>query len=279
MIELKTQPLRLSQRCIFVVLQIFFLVHLHTNISFAKPAALNETKFLSFEKTAIIGHLNFPPMIYADESGESAGPVADLIRLILDTYKIYPEYKLVTLPTKRIITYLIEGKIPFSPLIQGIPALKDKVIYSDSIILTLQINIYYIGEEENIRDLSGLKGKRVIGLRGYSYGGRIRSFIDDPANKVIYYLCNTHQSGFRMLQSGRGDYLIDFQSPSEIVLKQRKIDNLHCIGLETIDVYFNISKNIPDYLKLKKQLDLALGALHEQGKLNHLIHERKCLNK
>jgi len=274
MIELKPQSLEMLKKYVsVVVLPIFYLVFFQTNISLAGPEDSPETELLSFDKTTIIGHLNFPPLIYANKSGESIGPLADLIRLILDTSKIYPEYKLVTLPTKRIIPYLIEGKIPFSPLIRGIPSLRDKVLYSDSKISTLQINVYYTGESTPIQDLDDLKEKRVIGLRGYSYGSKIKTFLDDPANKVIYFLCNTHQSGFKMLQLGRGDYFIDFQFPSDIVLKNLKIDNLHSAPLETIDVYFNISRNAPDCLNLKERLDNAFHELIKQGKIDQMMHK------
>ena len=62
------------KRYIFVALPIFCFVFLQVNISLAEPAASPETEVLSFGKTTIIGHLNFPPLIYANESGESIGP-------------------------------------------------------------------------------------------------------------------------------------------------------------------------------------------------------------
>ena len=150
--------------------------------------------------------------------------------------------------------------------------MKDKVIYSDK-ILTVQVNVYYIGETTPVKVLEDLKEQRVIGLRGYSYGNRIITFLEDPANKVIYFLCNTHESGFRMLQLGRADYFLDYKAPSDIVLKTLEIDNIHSATLETIDVYFNISKNTPDCLKLKERLDKAFHELTEQGKIDQMIHE------
>ncbi len=259
----------------FIVLTILCFVFFKIDICFADTTASSEKEFLSLDGATIIGHIDFPPIIYSNKAGESIGSLADTIRLVLDRSKFYPKYKLTTLPTKRVIEYLINGKIPFSPLIRGIPKLKDKIIYSDSKISTLRINAYCIGKTAFIKDLSDLKGKRIIGLRGYSYGSRIIKFIKDPANKIVYHLCNTHESGFRMLQRGRGDCFIDFKSPSDVVLKNLRIENLQYTPIETIDLFFNISKKTPDYLKLKESLDKAYQELLKEGSLDQMIPIRK----
>lgn len=254
---------------------ILCFVFFKIDICFADTTTSSDKEILSLDGAIIIGHIDFPPIIYSNEAGESNGPLADTIRLVLDRSKFYPKYKLTTLPTKRVIEYLINGKIPFSPLIRGIPKLKDKIIYSGSKISTLNINAYYTGKTAVIKGLSDLKGKEIIGLRGYSYGGRIIKFIKDPANKIVYHLCNTHESGFRMLQRGRGGCVIDFKSPSDVVLKNLGIENFQYTPLETIDLFFNISKKTPDYLKLKESLDKAYKELLEEGRFDQLLPTRE----
>jgi len=259
----------------FIVLTILCFVFFKIDICFADTTASSEKELLSLDGAIIIGHIDFPPVIYSNEDGESIGHLADMIRLVLDRSKFYPKYKLTTLPTKRVIEYLINGKIPFSPLIRGIPKLKDKIIYSDSKISTLKINAYFIGETGLIKTLNDLKGKRIIGLRGYSYGGRILNFIKDPSNKIMYHLCSTHESGFRMLQLGRGDCFIEFQCPAVVILNRLNIENLRHASLENIDLFFNISKKAPDYLELKESLDKAYKELLEEGRFDQLLPTRE----
>jgi len=259
----------------FIVLTILCFVFFKIDICFADTTASSGKKLLSCDGVTIIGHLEFPPLLYTDADGKSTGEMSDVMRLLLDRSGLYKKYKLATLPTKRVIEYLINGKIPFSPLIGGIPALKDKVVYSDSKITTLKINAYFIGEPGLIKTLSDLKGKRIIGLRGYSYGSRILNFIKDPSNKIVYHLCSTHESGFRMLQLGRGDCFIDFQYPSVVILKKFNIENLQQAPLENMDLFLNISKKAPDYLKIKERLDKAYKELLEEGRFDQLLPTRE----
>jgi polar amino acid transport system substrate-binding protein len=255
----------------FVVSTVLCVALLNLDICFADNTSPPEPGVLCCDGTTIIGHIDFPPLIYLGDAGESIGPIAEITRLVLERSKFYSKYKLVTLPTKRVVTYLTSGQIPFSPLIKGIPALQDKVIYLDWKVATVRVNAYYIGKAAPIRDLGDLRGKTIIGLRGYSYGPRIKKFIADPANRIEYYLCNTHESGFRMLERGRGDYFLDFRSPSDVVLKNLTIDELHRTELEVINVHFNISKQATDYMKLKESLDKAYQELLDEGKLDGMI--------
>ena len=263
----------------FIVLTVIFVVPLRMGICFGETTAPSEPGVLSYDGTTIIGHIDFPPLIYLGDAGESVGPTAEITRLVLEKSKFYPKYRLVTLPTKRVVAYLIDGQIPFSPLIKGIPALQGKVIYLDWKVATVHVNAYYIGETAPIKDLSDLREKRIIGLRGYSYGPRVKKFLADPANRIEYHLCNTHESGFRMLQHGRGDYFIDFQSPSAVVLKNLTISNLHHTELEVLHVHFNISKQAPDHMKLKESLDKAYQELLDEGRLDGMIPRSSSFEK
>lgn len=263
---------RICDFCLsFIVLTALCVTLLKTDISLGDTIAPFEPGTLSCDGTTIIGHIDFPPLIYLGDAGESVGPTAEITRLVLERSKFYPKYKLVTLPTKRVVAYLIDGQIPLSPLIRGIPALQGKVIYTDWKVATVRVNAYYIGKTAPIEDLDDLREKRIIGLRGYSYGPRIKKFIADPANRIEYHLCNTHESGFRMLERRRGDYFLDFQSPSDVVLKNLTINNLHRTELDVINVHFNISRQAPDYLKLKESLDKAYQELLDEGRLDGMI--------
>lgn len=263
----------------FIVLTVLSVVLLWMSICFGETTTPHKPGVLSCDGTTIIGHIDFPPLIYLGDSGESVGPTADITRLVLERSKFYPKYRLVTLPTKRVVTYLTNGQIPFSPLIKGIPALQGKVIYLSWEVATVRVNAYYTGETAPVKDLGDLRDKRIIGLRGYSYGPRIKKFIADPANMIEYHLCNTHESGFRMLERKRGDYFIDFQSPSDVVLKNLAIDDLHRTELEVLHVHFNISKQAPDHMKLKESLDKAYQELLDEGKLDGMINRRTSFEK
>lgn len=253
-----------------ILLAVLCVIFLKGNVFSSDTVAPAEEDVLPLDGTTIIGHIDFPPLIYPNASGESVGFIADVTRLVLERCGLFPKYKLVTLPTKRVMNYLISGQTPFTPLIKGIPILEDKVIYSDSELAAVRINAYHIGERAWIEDLNDLKGKQVIGLRGYSYGGRITQFISDPANEIVYHLCDSHESGFGMLLRKRGDCFIDYQSPSEVVFKTLKIENLQSTKLAVMHVFFNISKNTPDYLKLKEGLDRAYRELFEEGKFDQI---------
>jgi len=126
---------------------------------------------------------------------------------------------------------------------------------------TIKLNLYSL-KDVSTTQLDDLTNESVIVIRGYSYGGAI-DYINDKKHNIKVQVTNTHESALGMLASGRGDYLLAYQQPAELVLQDKPIKNLHFNNLSNLTLYFILSKKTPHAGKVLMKLDEVLLKMNE----------------
>lgn len=125
----------------------------------------------------------------------------------------------------------------------------------------VSLNLYYPAHQPAPRVPQDLAGRRLILISGYSYWKPVTDFIQDPNLHLRLYRTGTHHAALRMLELGRGDYLLDYQAPVEAASRQALASQeLYRLPLRMI-----VSRHIPGAEALRDRLDQAYDQLRSDG--------------
>lgn len=192
-----------------------------------------------------------------NERGEPDNPLHSLASALFAKANIAWHGK--NYPATRLFRYLQDGTTPFSMLVK-VPALQECCLWSKNPVATAEIRAYHLGTKAPLKTLDELAGKNIITIRGYSYGG-LRSFISDEKNRIQNNESPSHAAAFRMLASGRADYLIDYSGPATEVLASEAVPDMRSDLLLRQDVYLVLAKSYPDAVKLMQRLEKIAASL------------------
>ncbi|MBF0231683.1 MAG: transporter substrate-binding domain-containing protein, partial [Desulfamplus sp.] len=140
---------------------------------------------------------------------------------------------------------------------------------SNNKITQIDLKIYTRQETPLLKTKEELKGKKILTIRGYSYGGFIK-YLEDPTNNIELDVTDGHELAFKKLQGKRADYLLDYSAPAEKTLKSVTIPGIQNHSISLLDVFLIISKKTPDAGNLSKKLEQAFIDLKKEGQLSEL---------
>lgn len=193
-----------------------------------------------------VGCVEFPPLSYTDSNGKPAGKAMELISTILNNAGLRWEAKCY--PGARLVSSLRDGSAQVAMLIRH-PDLTDSAVYGHQPMAFLELEGYRLASQPPLGAIENTRGKSIILLRGYGYGGWI-DFFKDPANNIRVSYADSHQAAFKMLTNGHGAYLVDYRDPASLALGETTIPNLRHEMLTRLETYFLVSKKVPDADKL-----------------------------
>ena len=176
------------------------------------------------------------------------------------------DFEFVQLPVPRTYLYIKDGNIDLWPGLAGIPALQGHVIESHSKPVTITLSAWHLKNKPNINGISDLTAKTVILINGYTYGGLLYKITKPEFGMTALYAPN-HLSGLKMLQRGRGQYLLDYNEPIFNQLETYSVEDLSHTMLNVRDGAFIISKKTPKAQQLRRILDQSYKQLVSEGKI------------
>ena len=162
-------------------------------------------------------------------------------------------------PAARMFNYLRDGTAQFSMLVKA-PALQDCCLLSKAPVTSSELRVYRAANKPPIQTNADLAGKRVITIRGYSYGGLL-NFITDPRNSITNHSAIKHDVAFSMLEAGRADYLLDYAGPATEVLTAQPIAGVQFDVLSRQDVFLVLSRSYPEAQVVLSRLEAIMATL------------------
>jgi len=223
------------------------------------PLSANE----HFKKLKI-AFVEFPPIEYIDSSNKPAGTFIDITKAVLDNAGI--DFEFVQLPISRTYLYIKDGNIDLWPGLTGIPSLQGHVIESHSKPVTITLSAWHLENSPKIENISDLSAKNVILVTGYTYGGLLYKITKSEFGMTALYAPD-HLAGLKMLQRGRGQYLLDYNEPIFNQLETYSVEDLSHTMLNVRDGAFIISKKTPKAQQLRQILDQSYKQLVSEGKI------------
>lgn len=228
---------------------------------------LSVSTIYSQESEIRIGVLNFQPFYVFEKNQEPSGIFIDYLKAALNRCNL--SYSIKGYPPKRLYKYLAEGEADIFLGVKGVPELEGNVLYSNDKITQIDLRVYSRQDITPIINKEDFKGKSILTIRGYSYGGFIK-YLEDPANKIVTDMTNSHELAFKKLQAKRADYLLDYSAPSNKALKAVGITSIDSHSILLLDIVLIVSKKTPNAQNLLNKMEQAFKDLKEEGKIPDL---------
>jgi len=210
-----------------------------------------------------IAYTEFPPIEYQNELGEPAGPFIELTRKVVEEAGYEAEF--IFLPVSRIYLYLKSGTIDLWPGLAGIPSLQGEVLESWVNAYPVQLNVWYLEGSDALTHFEQLKGKTVIVIAGYTYGGLL-SWLERK-EYVTLTSAPDSRAALEMLKLKRGDYALDYVQPLQEILNHPTDSMIRGSELRSRYTAWLYSLAIPRAALLRDELDDAYLRLVARGEL------------
>ncbi len=223
-----------------------------------KPAGVHAIQYR-------VGIVDFPPYAIIEKSGKFSGIMVELLEKVMKKAGI--TYQVTPFPQKRLFKNLATGDTDIYMGIKGVPVYEGKVLFSDLAVSDIDLRVYCMKGTPSVETRDQLKGKNLIVIMGYGYGGLIR-YLEDPANQIKLDPTPTHVLAFRKLKAKRADYVLDYRRPASMAIKEEGMEDAVAYhSIAKLNIYFIVSKKTPDAQQLMKRMEEAYLALKAEGAL------------
>ncbi|MDF3867920.1 transporter substrate-binding domain-containing protein [Pseudomonas denitrificans (nom. rej.)] len=210
-----------------------------------------------------VGYYEFPPYTYTAPDGSTRGSGAEMVRRILLKAGYRADFR--PLPSARLYLGLQDGSVQLWAGAPGKPELLDSTLECERVLGHVELNLYRLATRSSPKLPEGLSGSRVILISGYSYWRPITEMLGDPKLQLEVHRTSTHTAALQMLERGRGDYLIDYQTPVEQARRELNMAPLAFDTLYSVPTKLIVSRLTPDAEGLRAQLDHAYDELQAAG--------------
>lgn len=211
------------------------------------------------------GFVEFPPFKYADAQGNASGPWVEMTEKVAAAAGFQVDW--IHLPIARVYLYLETGRIDFWPGVAGIPRIRDFVLESSVTPMRVVLYAFHRSDMNRPENLQALKNEQLILINGFSYLGALKPL--SLEDEDISYAPG-HRSALRMLELGRGDYVLNYDEPVQAVKQEFPQLDLTGTPIFRARGAFVVSRANPDAETIVKQLDDAYERLVESGLLQPL---------
>lgn len=216
--------------------------------------------------------VDMPFYMQEDDKGNHSGLLVDIFKKTAREAG-YNDLHISLEPAPRMIESIISGK---AHVWNGIvlPAIKDHVYIGESPIAHITLAIFYRGDKQEIKSIKDLKGKTLIIIRGFSYGGLLNE-IKDPINQITVMETNGHASALNMLKFKRGDYVLDYLEPLKTFNDTETMKNLTYSTISVFESYFMVSKKAPFAKTIMSKFNKAYKDLVQRHELPAVTQLKK----
>ncbi len=212
------------------------------------------------------GYGHFPPYLYIQEDGKPHGPYADIVKGIFKHAGI--EYKSLLAPNRRLRKMMTSGLIDFAVSPKYNLGESTSFYYSRAKVATIDLRVYWIGENPVITKASDLNNQSVIMISSYEYSG-LRNYIENPDNNVDLAVdVEDHERALLALSLKRGTYLLAYRAPVDLIQLEMNIQELNSFPLIQTDMYLIINKSVKNSRQIMDKLETSYSTLNA-NKLNN----------
>lgn len=206
-----------------------------------------------------IGIEHFPPFMTINEDGSYGGTALATTKQILKTLDI--SYTIDGFPPAREFEYIATGK---TDLVFTVKKTNNKyaktALFSKQPIMKITLMMYAMPESPPPGEQEAWINKRFIVIRGYNYGGFINNINAREKNgEITVQPVNSHKAAFMMLQAGRGDYVVDYQSPASAVIDELNMTIIQHTRLIDVDVHIVMNPKFPNAEQLLRDIEDLYG--------------------
>ncbi len=209
-----------------------------------------------------MGYVEFEPYYFTDSEGEVKGHLVNLGERLAKHAGFTLEYQ--SYPVKRLAKYVVNGEVDIFFGMPTLTAFAEGALISSMAIDQIQLRAYTLSPMPPIQKKEDLKDKRILILRGYSYGDWIH-YIKAPENNIDFRIADSHVQALRMLVRRDIDYLLDYKLPVTHAAQKLKLPELHSNSIVTFGPRMMVSKKTKNAKEVMTKLEVAFEELYPKG--------------
>ncbi len=214
-----------------------------------------------------MGYIEFPPFYYTDKNGSSGGKMIDLAKSLAEKSGYSLSFK--SYPARRLAKYIIDGDVGIFFGLSAFPGVSEGALISSMAVGFIHLKAFSFRQLPPINSKEDLVGKRILILRGYSYGSWI-NYINDPKNNVDAKVVDTHAQALRIIERRPAiDYLLDYEYPILNAAKQSGASQLYSSNLASFELRILVSKQLKNAEEIMADFEKAFNTLHPNGAEKH----------
>ncbi|MBD9482641.1 bifunctional lytic transglycosylase/amino acid ABC transporter substrate-binding protein [Pseudomonas sp. PDM14] len=206
-----------------------------------------------------VGYYEFPPYSWTDIDGQPRGSVLVLTERLLRHAGYRGKYR--SLPGARLYAGLQDGSVQLWPGAGGKAELRGHTLESRNSFGEFNLALYYRSDTPPPDIPDGLAGRGIILINGYSYWKPINDMLENKALGLKLHRTGSHAAALEMLLRKRGDFLLDYQTPTEATRKRLGISPLPHTVLQRLQSRFIVSRHAEGSAALLEALDRAYEEL------------------
>ncbi|MBL4789909.1 MAG: transporter substrate-binding domain-containing protein [Kordiimonadaceae bacterium] len=195
---------------------------------------------------------NLPPYAYT-ENGIPKGPFVEIYEYVGVSLAL--NFSIREYPIKRMYRKLEDGNGYVSLGIFESAIDHNKVLFGTLPIAKLHVQLYAL-RESALRSVWDLENTNIITVAGYTYAG-LKKQLENNGKNLHFLDAQTHDGAFAMLKSGRANYMLSYKSASEKSIRALGITGITMSSIQTLPLFFIVSKKTPDAAALLSQMEIA----------------------
>ncbi|WP_210394964.1 substrate-binding periplasmic protein [Motiliproteus sediminis] len=208
-----------------------------------------------------VGLHDFPPFYYPGPDGKARGELVELLGKALD--ELDCQWSSEFYPANRMLANLTNGSNDAAMIIRH-PMLEGRAFYGETAVGQLVLKLFHQPDTLAVQSLELIpKGSRVIVRRGYGYNGHIDTLLR-PESGVVLVFADTHEDAVELLSQRQGDYLLNYQGPTQTYLNSKGYYHLDGEVLAYWPIYLVLSNRVNRGDEVVAELDRILARLLEQ---------------
>ncbi|MCH8498820.1 MAG: transporter substrate-binding domain-containing protein [Marinobacter sp.] len=193
-------------------------------------------------RVLIGGFVDFPPLTYLNNEGQATGTVIDHINRVAERAGFTVRWQ--ELPVARVHHFLRSGEVDIWPGLSNLSVLKPFTLEAALTLPDITLRAYHLPQTSPVEHADQLQGHRLILIQNYTYHGVLDQALTHP--HTIKLVAPNHLSALRMLQMGRGHYLIDYDAPMSATLTRIGMRDLNSSTLALHKVALVVSRQAED---------------------------------
>ncbi|MEH6625362.1 MAG: hypothetical protein V7739_02880 [Motiliproteus sp.] len=201
-----------------------------------------------------VGLMDFPPYYSPSKEQGAEGELVDLLNEVMTELGETWAPQFYEVP--QLLHNIVHGDSDIAMLINH-PMLEKNALYGRHPIGRLIMQAYHLPQQTSVSSLAELKGKSVILLRGYGYGGLANKLLQ-PDSAILPIFASSRMQAFHWLQQGKGDYILDYVGPANAALAALDQHDIHGDTVLDKNVYFIISGKLTNAKELLSRMEAAL---------------------
>jgi len=244
-------------RYVYQAILIFiFALSATGNTLSASPKDNPKTPANSDQSPLNIVFTEFPPYTYINKEGVACGYFVSLISELLQQKKI--PHSFASNPTPRIYFQLKSGEADIYLGPQWVPDIQEHIrVIAIPESFNIKLFLWRKTGTPNIQSLEGLENHSLAIIHGFGYGGVLQQ-LDTSNDQLRLVRSSSHGNAFKMLISGRVDYLLNYEKPVNIQLALHPTEKVLKHPILNIPVAFMVSRNIDNSLELFTTLSASV---------------------